>query len=222
LIRWLNTANLQTFFSADLKAELAGYDPLAEYREMLPPEIQHWAPLSQAQYIETNIFLSGYLLSSQGDRMAMAHSVEGRFPFLDYRVVELTSQIPPQYKIRFLEEKYLLKKAMGDLLPDLITQRPKQPYRAPISHCFYNHRQEGYLAELLSAATVRQANYFDQSMVTRFLAKWDRERGQLVSERENMALVGLLSTMLIHKFFIQPGDRLQSTNAYPEIRWYQI
>ncbi|MCI0512812.1 asparagine synthase (glutamine-hydrolyzing), partial [candidate division KSB1 bacterium] len=222
LIRWLNTANLQTFFSADLKAELAGYDPLAEYRATLPPEIQHWAPMSQAQYIETNIFLSGYLLSSQGDRMAMAHSVEGRFPFLDYRVVELTSQVPPQYKIRFLEEKYLLKKAMGDLLPDLIARRPKQPYRAPISNCFYKHRQEGYLSELLSTATIRQANYFEPSMVTRFLTKWEREQGQLLSERENMALVGLLSTMLIHQFFIQPGDRLHSTQAYPEIQWYRI
>ena len=154
--------------------------------------------------------------------MAMAHSVEGRFPFLDYRVVELTSQVPPPYKFRFLEEKYLLKKAMGDLLPNLIARRPKQPYRAPISHCFYKHRQEGYLSELLSTNTIRQANYFEPSMVTRFLTKWEREQGQLLSERENMALVGLLSTMLIHQFFIQPGDRLHSTQAYPEIQWYRI
>ena len=64
--------------------------------------------------------LSGYLLSSQGDRMLMAHSVEGRFPFLDTDVVELANSLPPSYKLRGLDEKHVLKRAAAGLVPDAI------------------------------------------------------------------------------------------------------
>ena len=92
--------------------------------------LPHWSPFCQAQYLESTIFLPGYLLSSQGDRMAMAHSVEGRFPFLDHRVAEFAARIPPRLKMKGLCEKYLLKRASRDYVPDSVVQRTKQPYRA--------------------------------------------------------------------------------------------
>src|SRR5581483_9175518 len=88
LPRFRLTARAKAFFSADLRAELRGYDAMAELRESLPPEFGAWHPLSQAQYLETAHLLPGYILSSQGDRVAMANAVEGRFPFLDHRVVD--------------------------------------------------------------------------------------------------------------------------------------
>ena len=86
-IRWANTAPLRRFFSPELKATLSSYDPIEEVVSRLRehPVFNTWAPLSKAQFIEVSIFLSQYLLSSQGDRMLAAHSVEGRFPFLDHR-----------------------------------------------------------------------------------------------------------------------------------------
>ncbi|NJK85719.1 MAG: hypothetical protein HC906_06895 [Bacteroidales bacterium] len=57
--------------------------------------------------------MSGYLLSSQGDRVAMANSVEGRYPFLDFRVIEFCSKLPLEYKIKGLNEKFILKKIMN-------------------------------------------------------------------------------------------------------------
>ena len=73
-----------------------GYDALDDLRASLPADFARWHPLSQAQYLETAYLLPGYILSSQGDRVAMAHAVEGRFPFLDHRVVEFAARIPPR------------------------------------------------------------------------------------------------------------------------------
>ena len=61
---------------------------------------RRWTPLAQDQYLEVRTLLSGYLLSSQGDRMLMAHSVEGRFPFLDSTWWTLADSLPPSYKLR--------------------------------------------------------------------------------------------------------------------------
>ena len=69
--------------------------------------------------------------------MAMAHAVEGRYPFLDYRVIEFAARVPPFYRLRGLRDKFILRKAAADLIPPDFAQRPKQPYRAPISRCFF-------------------------------------------------------------------------------------
>src|SRR5439155_23520618 len=87
--RWSVTSRAKAFFSAELRAEIAGYDAPAELCAGLPPEFFSWHPLSQSQYLEAAYLLPGPVLSSQGDRVAMAHAVEGRFPFLDHRVAEL-------------------------------------------------------------------------------------------------------------------------------------
>ena len=100
------------------------YEELVAFAD---PQIVNWDPLCQAQYLEITLFMSGYLLSSQGDRMMMAHSVEGRFPFLDHRIIEFASSIPPQFKLNLLNEKYLLKKAFTELIPPEVLNRSKQP-----------------------------------------------------------------------------------------------
>ena len=104
----------------------------------LPPAFDRWAPFTKAQYIEAKTLLSGYLLCSQGDRMLMANSVEGRFPFLDHRVIEFANRLPPRMKMRGLNEKYLLKRAMAPYLPREIIDRRKQPYRAPDIPAFFS------------------------------------------------------------------------------------
>lgn len=117
LLRWRNTARLKRFFSAETQHALADYDSAPELQALLDPELGAWPALSQAQYLEVRTFLTPYLLSSQGDRVAMAHSVEGRFPFLDHRVVAFAGTIPPRLRMRGLDEKHILKQAMRDLLP---------------------------------------------------------------------------------------------------------
>src|SRR5260370_28548591 len=111
----------------------------------LPTGFKTWAPLARAQYLETVLFLSQYLLSSQGDRMGMAHSVEGRFPFLDFRLVEFCNAIDPRLKLRCLRAKYLLKKPPEPWLPDIIRCAPKPPYRAPAHRRLFTPQTPRYV-----------------------------------------------------------------------------
>ncbi len=204
MLRWQNTAQLQNFFSADIKNKVQAFDQFVDrYISTLPSNFLTWHPLNRAQYTEIDIFLSNYLLSSQGDRMAMANSVEGRYPFLDHRVVEFAFKVPPRFRLNGLEEKFLLKQAAKNVIPRKLIERPKQPYRAPISSCFWGDTPFGYVKEMLSERAIRQAGYFDPVKVSRLAAKCRKQEGQLLSERENMALVGILSTQLVDHMFIK-------------------
>jgi asparagine synthase (glutamine-hydrolysing) len=134
--------------------------------------------------------------------MAMAHAVEGRFPFLDYRVVEFASRVPARYRMLGLKEKFILRKAASDLIPPELAQRPKQPYRAPISRCFLGDPAHEYVTDLLSEPGIKEAGYFDPRRVSALVEKCRKNEGKLLSERENMGLVGILSTQLLHHHFV--------------------
>ncbi|HSS11283.1 MAG TPA: asparagine synthase (glutamine-hydrolyzing) [Acidimicrobiales bacterium] len=201
LLRWRNTARLKRLFSNETTRALASYDSRAELDDVLDPDLALWPPLSQAQYLEVRTFLTPYLLSSQGDRMAMAHSVESRFPFLDHRVVEFARTIPPTLRLRGFNEKRILKRAVRDLLPEEILQRRKRPYRAPITAAFCGPDRPDYVEELLSPAAVGAAGLFNPVAISRLLAKC--QASPVVSETDNMALVGVLSGQLWYEKFIR-------------------
>ncbi|MHB8754111.1 MAG: asparagine synthase (glutamine-hydrolyzing) [Candidatus Acidiferrales bacterium] len=205
-LRWDLTAKLKSLFSADFQSEIGGYDAIAELKDSLPIEFQTWSHFAQAQYLETEYFLPGYLLSAQGDRMAMAHSVEGRYPFLDYRVVEFAAKLPPNLKMKVLNEKYLLKLACKGLVPDSILQRPKQPYRAPDGKCFFNETAPDYVTELLSSRAIERNGIFDAPAVSALVAKF--RAGRANSTKDNLAVVAVLSTQLLASQFTDRPERL--------------
>jgi asparagine synthase (glutamine-hydrolysing) len=204
MIRWENANFIKGFFSAELHQKIGHEDGFVDrFISTLPQDYMKWDPLSRAQYTEISIFLSNYLLSSQGDRMAMAHSVEGRFPFLDYRVVEFACRVPAKYRLNVLNDKFILRRAAQNLIPLELANRPKQPYRAPISRCFLGDHSHGYIKELLSEDALRRARYFNPGKVMKLVEKCRRQEGYLLSERENMALVGIISTQLLDHLFLR-------------------
>ncbi|MCP5109259.1 MAG: asparagine synthetase B, partial [bacterium] len=144
--RWHNTRAID-FLAADL--QVAGAAEATEQRILasLPVEFTTWGPVARAQYLETTLFMSGYLLSSQGDRMLMANSVEGRFPFLDHNLAEYAAGIPVSAKLQSLREKALLRSSVADLVPDAIVNRPKHPFRSPGSSCFTTPEGREIVAE---------------------------------------------------------------------------
>jgi asparagine synthase (glutamine-hydrolysing) len=156
---------------------------------------------TRAQYVESKLLLANYLLCSQGDRMGMAHSVEGRFPFLDHRVVEFAARIPIHLKMKGLNEKYLLKKAMRGLLPEAIVQRKKQPYMAPDILSFFGTAPPQYVEHLLSADSLHKSGLFNADMVVNLVEKCRVKARQ--GFRENMALVGVLSTQSLYDQFVE-------------------
>lgn len=199
-VRWRNNCRNCRFFSKALREQISRQPLEATEQIRYPSNFKQWAPLAQAQFLESSIFMSQYLLSSQGDRMAMAHSIEGRFPFLDFRVVEFCNRLPVSLKLHVLTEKYLLKKLGQNWLPNEIWQRPKRPFRAPIHHSFFNETASPYVKELLSPDTINRTGLFNSTAVTQLAMK--AEKGGVISETADMALVGIISTQLIHHLFI--------------------
>ena len=206
ILRWRNTSSIQNFFSEDMKSNLNGYDQYDEVRKMLPHGFDQYDRLNKSQWLESIIFMSSYLLSSQGDRVAMANSVEGRYPFLDYRVMEFAAKLPPNFKMHGLNEKFILKRMMNGRLPESVLKRPKQAYRAPISSSFLSSPAREYVMDLLSEHDINQTGMFSYDALQKLLKKIST--GELVTEMENMALAGIISTQLIyHQYVLKDNFR---------------
>jgi asparagine synthase (glutamine-hydrolysing) len=199
-IRWRNGARHRRFYSPELVASLGAGARDAGADIKLPDGFMGCGPLERAQYLEAATFLSSYLLSSQGDRVGMAHGVEGRLPFLDFRVVEFCAQLPARLKLRVLNEKFLLRRVAAPMLPPNIASRRKRPYRAPIHGAFFNDRTEEYVRELLSPEALRSAGLFQPRAVSQLVAKL--QAGAPVGEMDDMALAGILSSQLVHQQFV--------------------
>jgi asparagine synthase (glutamine-hydrolysing) len=214
-IRWKNTSRAKRFFSAGLASQLGvdRGDPTDSV--YYPPDFAEWDPLSRAQYLESSIFLPQYLLSSQGDRVGMAHAVEGRFPFLDHRIVEFCSTLPPRLRLNGLTEKYLLRRLASKWLPAEIWTRRKRPYRAPIHRGFFS--PEGtpdYVHELLSAECLQDSGLFKaeavQSMVTKL------QSGGRIGETDDMALAGIISSQLVWYQFVNRFPSRMPAAVHPD------
>jgi len=211
MIRWTNTAKLKKFFSNDLQAALQDYNSLDQIRQEMPPSYKTWDYFSRSQYLEMSTFLSQYLLSSQGDRVAMAHSVEIRLPYLDPNLMDFMGRIPAKWKIWGIDEKHILKKVLRPWLPSTIVNRNKKPYRAPINQSLFNEQTREHSLDLLSEQALRKAGLFDHTKVPLFVKKL-LEKDQ-VSELDNMALAGIISTQILHRDFVEniPSAKIEFT-----------
>lgn len=204
--RWATSQHALRFLSADMRASIGDWQPLDGYEQRLPASIMSWHPLARDQYVEAKSLLAAYLLPAQGDRVAMANSIEGRFPYLDHRLIEFANRLPPSWKIRGLTEKYLLRRALDGLLPPDILHRTKQPYRAPDqSSFFFDGKPLDYVADLMSSERIRAAGYFDADATGRLFDKC--RRGRAIGFADNQAFVGILSTMLLDETFLRRSSR---------------
>ena len=202
--RWRTTSALKRLFSTRTREALEGRDARSELLATLPEQFARFSPLAQAQYLEIRTLLSGYLLSSQGDRMLMANSVEGRFPFLDANVVALASTLPPHYLLKVLDEKHVLKRASAGLVPESILTRTKQPYRAPDALSFAGKGAPEWANQAMSEDAVSTVGVFDAKAVAQLWSKCRaRGDGGQFSNADNMAVIGVLSTQLLHAQLVE-------------------
>jgi asparagine synthase (glutamine-hydrolysing) len=207
------TTRVKGFFTDDVKNRIGSYDSLSVFGQNLPTGFPRWHILAQAQFLEARSLLAGYLLSSQGDRVCAANSIEGRYPFLDYRVVEFAATIPPRLKISGLKEKFILKKSMAKELPKNILDRVKQPYMAPDSNCFFAPNSPEYIQERLSEDSLNDVGIFNPAMVTKLREKCAKLSHAHLSFKDNMSFIGILSTQILHRQYIDkfsipaPPDR---------------
>jgi asparagine synthase (glutamine-hydrolysing) len=186
-------------FSADARAELTG-------------RRHGWDPrsLDRGRFAETNGFdlltrlqdvdLGGYLVDDllvKTDRASMAWSLETRVPFLDPLVANFAFSLPARHKVRGLDKKRLLRKAMAPLLPDSVVNGRKRGFSIPAA-AWLRGELEPFARETLSPETLRRQGYLQPEAVTQVL---DRH----VSGREDLSrqLWGLLAFTLWHERHVE-------------------
>jgi len=171
--RWETTGRIRNFFSYDIKEEIKDWSPYDSALKIYPEHHRQWDSLQQTQYTEAQTLLSGYILSSQGDRVSMANSVECRHPFLDNNVIDFANNLPSNFKLLGLSEKHILKKAVTSIVPEVIMRRTKQPYRAPDSESFFeNGKPLDYVGQLLSREHIENSGLFDSRAVHPMAGPW--------------------------------------------------
>ena len=173
---WMETAagrmhKMQDLWAGDFQAEFADREP---YHMLLGSldvrgQLQGRAPVNQALYLWAKTLLPGYILTVLGDRIEMAHSVEGRVPFLDHEVVELLRSMPVGQKIRGMTEKYVLREAARQVLTDTVYRRQKHPFLSPPATLNPQDRLHDMVQDALRGSALQRLPFFDQGEIVRLL-----------------------------------------------------
>ncbi len=200
LIRWSNTAWTMRLLAPELRTGGNLDTLMAATAAAMPAAWHDWDPLTRAQWIEIHSFMSSYLLSCQGDRVAMAHGVEARYPFLDPEMVDFCLALPKRHKLLGLRDKLVLRRLAARRLPAAIWGRRKQPFRAPIGPALFGP-EAGEFRDLLAAGELAGDPLLDGAAAAQLVSKAQRSAGHLSGEREEMGLVGILTLRLLAGFF---------------------
>jgi asparagine synthase (glutamine-hydrolysing) len=129
-----------------------------------PRRLKNRHIIHKRSYLDYKLRLADHLISDHGDRMAMANSVEARYPFLDKDLVEFAAVIPPGLKLKEFDEKYILKKMASGLIPKEILKREKFGFVAPGSPYLLKRNIE-YINDLLSYEKIKKQGYFKPDAV---------------------------------------------------------
>jgi asparagine synthase (glutamine-hydrolysing) len=192
LSRWGGAGFFKLFLTDEINAcdETGSHALLWDY---LPGGYQGYSAVQKAQQLEIMIFMERYLLATQGDRVAMANSVECRYPFLDNDVVDFALRLDDRLKIKGLTEKYIVRRVAAKYLPQEILQRKKFPYRAPVAVQKILHDPD--FQYVLGPDMLKKFNIFKPETIESFMKKAFEKN--VLSERELMLFMGVLTTQTL-------------------------
>jgi|RhiMethySRZTD1v2_1073278.scaffolds.fasta_scaffold00183_8 asparagine synthase (glutamine-hydrolyzing) len=151
----------------------------------------------QRSYLDFKLRLSDHLLSDHGDRMALANSVEARYPFLDKDLVDFARRIPPDLKLRGFTEKYVLKRIAEKFIPKNVVDREKFGFRAPGSPFLLKQNVE-WINDLLSYERIKRQGYFNPTVVEALKIRYSRPGFKLNFPFES----DYLNVILTHGIFL--------------------
>lgn len=215
-VRWQNGQALSSYFGPALRDAAQRYDPLSGLEPWLPDGYDRADDIDRAQMIELSTLLANYLLSSQGDRMSMAHGVEGRYPYLDDDFVEFAARLPRSVKLRGLKEKFVLRRAFSGLLPDEVVNRPKVAYQAPDLKGFFTNGQcPDYVDVLMSRERIDETGLFNADHVEQLMHKGRSFNLPRVGTRDSMAFTLILSIQLLDDIFVRGNMGFRSDIGTP-------
>jgi asparagine synthase (glutamine-hydrolysing) len=166
----------------------------------VPGQLKGRAALNQSLYLWGKSVLANYILTMLGDRMEMAHSIEGRVPFLDHHVVECICRQPVNQKIRGMTEKYVLREAVRDVITDTVYRRQKHPFLSPPATLNPEETFNTFVQDMLRGSVMASIPYFNQKKIVAML---DRLGGMDAGARTayDQILMPLVSMCVIHQGF---------------------
>jgi len=195
-------------FSEQILDQVSPKRQIEQLIERLKPNISNRHPLNQSLYLEAKTRLPGWILW-KSDRLSMAHGVEARVPYLDHLLVELTAQLPPQLKLRGLDEKYILKNIMRKHMPQHPQQFKKRPFYTPIKPWFFTREKIQELDRYLSQSAIEKVGIFNWTRVAIMLEQIIA-MNEAATVDEDYALMKLewglmlvLTVQILHWLFIQ-------------------
>jgi len=154
----------------------------------------------QRSYLDFKLRLSDHLLSEHGDRMVLANSTEGRYPFLDIELVEFATRIPPDLKLNSFTEKYILRKMAEGLVPPEIIKREKFGFRAPGTPYLLRQNIE-WINDLLSYERIKRQGYFNPEVTERLKSQYSQPGFNLNPHLEiDLLMVVLTFNILLDSF----------------------
>ena len=207
-IRFLTDDEKKRFFTERVNHELNGYSTFDSYREVMNSADKSWSPLHRALYFDFKTFLNGLLLVD--DKLSMAHSVEGRVPFLDNDLVNYVARMPSGYKLNGGQGKAVLRKAMNGLLPDETINRRKQGFTPP-DRTWYKEESWDYIQQLILSERAVERQYFRPDYLKKIL------NDHLHDRRNNRFLIwSLMCFEWWNRLFVD-GDVVPSREALKEV-----
>ena len=161
----------RSLLSGAFKAEFPDHDGARVFLNQLDVagQLSGRDPLNQALYLWSKSMLPNYVLTLLGDRMEMAHSIEGRVPFLDHHVIECLRRVPVSLKIRGTTEKHILREATRSVITDTVYRRQKHPFLSPPVTTLPGERFHEMLQDTLRGPVLASLPFYDQKKVVTLL-----------------------------------------------------
>lgn len=190
-------------YKPSYKNQVGHFDAIKRLLDTLdiPGQVQNREAIHQSMYLWSKVFLPNYILSVLGDRMEMSHSIEGRVPFLDHRVVECAVQLPAEMKISGMNEKFVLREATKNKITQEIYERQKHPFLSPPAAL----KKEGKLFQLLqdtvSSQSFSEQPFFEPNEIKNLIKTVSNQEDPLLAAKADPFLTRILSIGLLKDRF---------------------
>jgi asparagine synthase (glutamine-hydrolysing) len=210
-IQWFSeaAAYARVLWSKEFRAEFAGRDPYDDFLGRLDYEGQlaGRAPVYQSLYLWNKSMFPNLLLNQLGDRVEMAHAIEGRTPFLDHHFVATVRDVPLSLQIRGIQDKYVLRQAVQPVITDTVYRRPKHPFIAPPAPLEPRGALYRMIQDLLCGTGLSATPFFDRAAIQRFLSAVPQlsARGEPILTGVSSQLIYLASICVLQERYRLAG-----------------
>ncbi|KAA3637516.1 MAG: asparagine synthase (glutamine-hydrolyzing) [Calditrichaeota bacterium] len=203
---WMQTlAIARPLLHDDILDAIKDYDPIEAIADSMDDKmIQGRHPLDISQYTWVKTMLECQILNWGGDRVDMANAMESRPAFLDHYVAEMATTIPPKFRIKGNTEKYILREAMKEILPETLYKREKFAFMAPPGHTEENKKNalNELLDRFMNEDKIKETGLFDLKRLQTFISEYKQDNDPVSLVRKDALVNHLLGLHILHDHFI--------------------